>query len=203
MSIPKLTPTFLLSTAIVTLMIITLAPTPATALMPYTRNPIWDLMIPPDIIDPLRILEQTPLSVPKDAEPFALARCDWKETPTEHVISVDVPGLRKEEVRVEVDEESRVVRISGERKAETEEKEGERWHRAERVSAKFVRQFRLPADADLEGVKVRLENGVLVVTVPKVPEEKRRKGAKVVSIEEAGSGGGEGAVKATSGKGEL
>ncbi|KAF7126673.1 hypothetical protein RHSIM_Rhsim11G0117500 [Rhododendron simsii] len=191
---------FLLTTAIT---LITLSPTPTTALIPYTRNPIWDLMIPPPDIDPLRILEHAPLPLLKDAEPLALARCDWKETPSEHVITVDVPGLRKEDVKVEVEEESRVVRISGERKAEVEEKEGEKWHRAERVSARFVRQFRLPADADLEGVKVRLENGVLTVTVPKVEEEKRRKGAKVISIEEAGSTGGDGAVKATTNKGEL
>ncbi|KAE9446781.1 hypothetical protein C3L33_21320, partial [Rhododendron williamsianum] len=200
MGIPKLTPMFLLTTAIT---LIALSPTPTTALMPYTRNPIWDLMIPPPDIDPLRILEHTPLTILKDAEPLALARCDWKETPSEHVITVDVPGLRKEDVKVEVEEESRVVRISGERKAEVEEKEGEKWHRAERVSARFVRQFRLPADADLEGVKVRLENGVLTVAVPKVAEEKRRKGAKVISIEEAGSGG-DGTVKATTNnKGEL
>ncbi|XP_058188525.1 17.6 kDa class I heat shock protein-like [Rhododendron vialii] len=200
MGIPKLTPMFLLTTAIT---LITLTPTPTTALMPYTRNPIWDLMMPPPDIDPLRILEHAPLPIPKDAEPLALARCDWKETPSEHVIAVDVPGLRKEDVKVEVEEESRVVRISGERKAELEEEEGEKWHRAERVSARFVRQFRLPADADLEGVKVRLENGVLTVMVPKVAEEKRRKGAKVISIEEAAGSGGDGAVKATNNKGEL
>lgn len=194
---PKLTPVFLLTTAIT----LALTLTQTTALMPYTRNPIWDLMLPPDI-DPLRILEQAPLPIPKDSEPLALARCDWKETPREHVITVDVPGLRKEDVKVEVEEENRVVRISGERKAEVEEKEGEKWHRAERVSAKFVRQFRLPADADLEGVKVRLENGVLRIVVPKVAEERRKGAAKVISIEEAGSGG-DGSVKATTNKAEL
>ncbi|XAR49293.1 hypothetical protein NMG60_11032449 [Bertholletia excelsa] len=151
----------------------------STALMPYTRSPVFDLMFP--LEDPFRILEQTPFNLPKEVESVALARCDWKETASKHVISLDVPGLRKEDVKIEV-EENRVLRVSGERKAE-KEVEGENWHRCERAAGKFWRRFRLPANADLDAVKARLEDGVLKITVLKLAEDKKPQ-PKLIGIAE-------------------
>ncbi|OXK49585.1 hypothetical protein CDL38_03700, partial [Escherichia coli] len=101
---------------------------------------------------------------------FANARIDWKETPQAHVFKADLPGLRKEEVKVEV-EEGRILQISGERSKEQEEK-NDKWHRVERSSGKFLRRFRLPDNAKVEQVKASMENGVLTVTVPKQEEKK-------------------------------
>lgn len=164
----------------------------ANALMPYTRSSLWDMMLPYSE-DPFRILEQTPLTIPKGIENLALARADWKETPTAHVISLDVPGMKKVDIKIEV-EENRVLRISGERKGRDEEVEGERWHRAERTNGKFWRQFRLPGNADLDRVKAHLEDGVLRITVPKFAEEKKRQ-PKVINIAGEGSSGED--IKAT------
>ncbi|GMP94869.1 hypothetical protein CsSME_00044147 [Camellia sinensis var. sinensis] len=108
----------------------TMAIQTTTALMPNTRTSLWDLMLPSD--DPFCILEQTSLSSPKSIEPLALARYDWKKTPTSHVITLDVPGLTKEDIKIEV-EENKVLRIGGERKEE-KEIEGEMWHKFERKS---------------------------------------------------------------------
>uniref|UniRef100_A0ACD5XIY7 Uncharacterized protein n=1 Tax=Avena sativa TaxID=4498 RepID=A0ACD5XIY7_AVESA len=101
---------------------------------------------------------------------FAGARIDWKETPEAHVFKADVPGLKKEEVKVEV-EDGNILQISGERNKEQEEKT-DTWHRVERSSGRFLRRFRLPENARAEQIKASMENGVLTVTVPKEEAKK-------------------------------
>jgi len=102
--------------------------------------------------------------------PFATASMDWKETPTAHVFMADLPGVRRDEVKVEVEEE-KVLKISGQRQRAAEDK-GDRWHRVERSSERFVRTVRLPPNANTDTVQATLENGVLTVTVPKDSERK-------------------------------
>ncbi|MFS7958062.1 17.6 kDa class I heat shock protein [Helianthus anomalus] len=115
----------------------------------------------------------------RDTAAIANARIDWKETPEAHVFKADLPGMKKEEVKVEV-EEGRVLQISGERSREQEEK-NDTWHRVERSSGKFFRRFRLPENAKMEEVKAMMENGVLTVVVPK-EEEERKPVVKAIDI---------------------
>ena len=109
---------------------------------------------------------------------FVNTRIDWKETPEAHVFKADVPGLKKEEVKVEV-EDDRVLQISGERNVEKEDK-NDTWHRVERSSGKFMRRFRLPENVKMDQIKASMENGVLTVTVPK--EEVKKADVKGIEI---------------------
>nr|AFV46380.1 ACD-ScHsp26-like protein [Tamarix hispida] len=111
---------------------------------------------------------------------FVNARMDWKETPGAHIFKADLPGVKKEEVKVEV-EDGRVLQITGERSREREEK-NDQWHRMERSSGRFMRRFRLPENARTEEVKASMENGVLTVTVPKMEEKKKKPEVKSVAI---------------------
>ncbi|KAK1272563.1 hypothetical protein QJS04_geneDACA018321 [Acorus gramineus] len=99
-----------------------------------------------------------------------------------HVFKADLPGLKKEEVKVEV-EEGRVLQISGERSREKEEK-NDTWHRVERSSGRFLRRFRLPEGARVDQVKAAMENGVLMVTVPEreTARERERDSEREISI---------------------
>ncbi|OVA05073.1 Alpha crystallin/Hsp20 domain [Macleaya cordata] len=129
-----------------------------------------------NIFDPFNDFPFTSLSISRpefsnETCQFVNARIDWKETPEAHVFKADVPGLKKEEVKVEVIEEGRVLQISGERNKEKEEK-NDQWHRVERSSGKFLRRFKLPENAKVDEVKASMENGVLTVTVPKVEVKK-------------------------------
>ena len=136
-----------------------------------------------DVWDPFKDFpfSSSSLSVPeisRETSAMVNARVDWKETPETHVFKADVPGLKKEEVKVEV-EEGRVLQISGERNVEKEDK-NDTWHRVERSSGKFMRRFRLPENARVDQVKASMENGVLTVTVPK--EEVKKPDVKSVEI---------------------
>ncbi|KAK1321581.1 17.3 kDa class I heat shock protein [Acorus calamus] len=124
-----------------------------------------------NVFDPFRsISESRPGSLSSETSVLANTRIDWKETPEAHVFKADLPGLKKEEVKVEV-EDGRVLQISGERSREKEEK-NDTWHRVERSSGRFMRRFRLPEGAKVDQVKAAMENGVLTVTVPKAEVKK-------------------------------
>ncbi|KAI3868518.1 hypothetical protein MKX03_035691 [Papaver bracteatum] len=143
-----------------------------------------------DIWDPLQDFPfSTPasssaLSMPRselsrETSQLANTRIDWKETPESHIFRADLPGVKKEEVKVEV-EEGRVLQISGERSRESEEK-NDKWHRVQRSSGNrlLMRRFKLHENAKLDEVKAAMENGVLV-TVPKIEEKKP--GVKSIQI---------------------
>ncbi|XP_059669688.1 18.1 kDa class I heat shock protein-like [Cornus florida] len=112
----------------------------------------------------------------RDSTPgFVQPQIDWKETPEAHIIKADLPGLKKAEVKVEL-EDGQVLKISGDKRRELEEEEGKNkkgmWHRVERTVGKFLRRFRMPENAKMDEVKASMENGVLTVVIPKAAENK-------------------------------
>lgn len=87
------------------------------------------------------------------------------------VVSADLPGLTKEDVKVEVNEDG--LCIQGERKQHHEEKR-EGYYRSERSYGTFSRIIPLPEGANAEQAKANFKDGVLEVTVP-IPESARRR----------------------------
>src|SRR6266852_1255236 len=89
---------------------------------------------------------------------------DITEDEKEYLIRSELPDMKKEDVRLTVENE--VLAISGERKIEKEEK-GKKYHRVERADGSFVRSFSLPEDADGSKVSADYKDGVLKVRLPK------------------------------------
>ena len=97
---------------------------------------------------------------------------DLVETDEHFVLRADLPGMTKADVNIEL--EDNVLTVSGERKAEHEEKR-EGFYRVERAFGTFSRALTLPKGIDPEAVNASFSNGVLEVRVPKPEQRKPRK----------------------------
>ncbi|KAJ6822123.1 18.0 kDa class I heat shock protein-like [Iris pallida] len=109
---------------------------------------------------------------------LATTRMDWKETPDAHVFIAEVPGMKKEDLKIEV-EVDKILKISGQRAKEGENKD-EKWHWIERSYDKFQRSVKLPPNARVGEMKAAIESGVLTVTVPKGQEDVQ--GGRLIQI---------------------
>jgi len=89
---------------------------------------------------------------------------DIAEDDKEYLIKAELPEVQKEDVKVTVD--NGTLTITGERKAEKEEK-GRKFHRVERYYGRFERSFSIPDDADGANVKAEFKDGVLRVHLAK------------------------------------
>jgi HSP20 family protein len=91
-------------------------------------------------------------------------RTDVVEESNAYVVTIDLPGLKKDDVSITVEEN--VLKIAGERKTEHEEN-SEGYRRLERSFGSFERTFRLPREIEVDKIESTYENGVLRVRVPK------------------------------------
>jgi HSP20 family protein len=101
-----------------------------------------------------------------------LPAMDLVETEDDFVLRADLPGLSEKDVNIEL--EDNVLTISGERRAEHEERK-EGYYRVERASGSFSRSLTLPEGVDPDSVRASFDRGVLEVRVPKPEERKPRK----------------------------
>ena len=97
-------------------------------------------------------------------------RADISETNKEYVIRIDLPAVKKEDVKVTLDEG--VISISGERKALTDDKD-EKFHRVESFYGSFERSFSLPDNVDTDSVTCDSKDGILTVHIPKIAAKKQ------------------------------
>jgi len=87
-------------------------------------------------------------------------------------ITAELPGMKAEDVHVDVDES--VLTLRGERKLESEEKR-EGYHRIERSYGAFTRSFSLPENVDAENIDAQMKEGLLRVQLPKRPQPQPKK----------------------------
>ena len=97
---------------------------------------------------------------------------DLVETDDHFVLRADLPGLSEGDVAIEL--EDNVLTVSGERKAEHEEKK-EGFYRVERSYGQFRRSLTLPDGVDADAIAARFDRGVLEVRIPKPEERKPRR----------------------------
>ena len=96
---------------------------------------------------------------------------ELSETDESYTITVELPGVKKDDVQVDLREGMLIVQ--GEKRSEREEKK-ERGRYLERTYGSFCRTFALPSDADSDQLKASFKDGVLTIQVPRSEESKPR-----------------------------
>lgn len=133
-------------------------------------------------LDPLREMEELSNKLnqwfrPMLSRPFDdgttfgdwMPAMDVEETDKEYVVKVDLPDMKKEDLKIGIVDG--VLSLEGERKQEREEK-GRKFHRLERSYGKFLRRLELPTDVEEQKVKADFRDGVVSVHLPKSPTAK-------------------------------
>lgn len=141
-------------------------------------NPLQDLMLLQDRMN--RLFEDaTQRRARTDGGDDDFERADWTpaadiyETETGFAIAIDLPGIARDAVEIDVDENRLVVK--GNRLVDDSK------HRAERPRGKFLRSFSIPGSVDLAGIGAEYKDGVLQIRLPKRREQKAQKIAIKVS----------------------
>ncbi|XP_010669350.2 17.1 kDa class II heat shock protein [Beta vulgaris subsp. vulgaris] len=118
----------------------------------------------------------------RDAKAMARTSADIKDLPNAYIFIVDMPGVKPAEVKVQVEDDNVLV-VRGERRKE-KEKDGVKYVKMERRGGKFMRKFVLPENANTEGITAVCQDGVLTVTVEKLPPPEPKK-PKTIEIKGA------------------
>lgn len=117
-----------------------------------------------------RLMGVSPRFTDDDTTPFRWAPAvDVEENEKEYLIKADLPDMKKDDVKVNI--QDGVLVVEGERKQEKEEK-NKKFHRVERSYGRFVRRLTVPADVDSGKVQADYKDGVLSVHLPKAATAK-------------------------------
>jgi HSP20 family protein len=104
-----------------------------------------------------------PFAMPAETE--LTMKIDVKEDDKGFTVKADIPGVKKEDIQIDVDEDR--VALRAEVKQEKEEKKGEKVVYSERSYGMVSRSFALPAAVDAKGAKAEYKDGVLNLLLPK------------------------------------
>jgi len=140
-------------------------------------NPLQDLMVLQDRMN--RLFEDATQRRANTDTGTEFERTDWTpaadiyETESGYLIAIDLPGITRDAVQIDLDENRLVVK--GTRVVE------ESKHRSERPRGKFMRTFSIPGSVDQAGIGADYKDGVLQIRLPKRQEQKAQRIAIKVS----------------------
>jgi len=148
---------------------------------PLSKTDTLEAWRPATRWDPIRELEemmrgmQRAFATLPTRSDESITLSDWSpcvdigETDKEFVVRAELPEVKKEDIKVNVDDGT--LYISGERKVEKEE-DTIKYHRLERAYGRFERSFGLPEEADAEKITSEYKDGILTIHLPKNPTVK-------------------------------
>jgi HSP20 family protein len=135
-------------------------------------NPLQDLMVLQDRMN--RLFEDATQRRGERGAGDEFERADWTpasdiyETETSYLIAMDLPGIDREALEIDVDENRLVIKG-------TREVSDSKQHRSERPRGRFVRTFSVPASVDQGKIGAEYKDGVLQIRLPKRTEQKPKK----------------------------
>ena len=106
----------------------------------------------------------SPLMPSNNTQAFATPQMEWHENDKGYLISFDIPGMKPEDIKIDLKENT--LQVSAERKFSSEKKEGDSV-RSEKFYGTYQRVIELPRDVDAENVQADYSNGVLELLIPK------------------------------------
>jgi HSP20 family protein len=147
--------------------------------MAFVRfNPMWEMENISQEFDKMLKNFTSPETRPRIEFGGFKPRVDITEDEKNFYFDVEVPGVKKDEVKVSVDEDN-VLFIKGEKKFEKQD-EAKICCRNERAYGEFERSFQLPDNVNSGKIEAKYENGILYLTIPKLEPEKPKE--KTVEI---------------------
>ena len=148
----------------------------------YNQNPLMELHREMDhLFDRALQRFQAPSFNPSEGFVANLMKpnVDIKEGQKSYTISVEVPGVEEDDVKLEL--ANGVLTIRGEKKYEKEEKD-ENYHCVERSYGSFKRVLSLPKDSNVESIEAEFEKGILTIEVPRLELDHTDSKSKVINI---------------------
>lgn len=98
--------------------------------------------------------------------------CDIQEAKGHYLVSIDMPGMKKDDLKIEVNDG--ILSISGERHSSFSSNEGDSYIRREKSYGKFQRTFSLPQSVNETEIEANFQDGVLNIAIPKQEKAKGR-----------------------------
>lgn len=121
-------------------------------------------------------------AAPKQTQMNGFMQADVAESEDAYTVEMNLPGVKKENVKIELKDGYLIVNASTKREV-TEEDKKTKYIRKERYSGSGSRTFYVGKDLTQEDIKARFEDGVLKLTVPKIENKPEEPKSKYITIE--------------------